>query len=52
MVPANRSDSPDTNGYNLGFVFEDEIGLADNHFRITPGVRYDWYKYVPQKLRL
>ncbi|WP_273788428.1 TonB-dependent hemoglobin/transferrin/lactoferrin family receptor [Bartonella grahamii] len=49
FVPANRSDSPDTNGYNLGFVFEDEIGLADNHFRITPGIRYDWYKYVPQK---
>ncbi|WP_273791107.1 TonB-dependent hemoglobin/transferrin/lactoferrin family receptor [Bartonella sp. CM31XJBT] len=49
FVPANRSDSPDTNGYNLGFVFEDEIGFADNHFRVTPGVRYDWYKYVPQK---
>ncbi|MBB4076048.1 hemoglobin/transferrin/lactoferrin receptor protein [Bartonella fuyuanensis] len=49
FVPANRSDSPDTNGYNLGFVFEDEISLADDRFRITPGVRYDWYKYVPQK---
>ncbi|WP_273754419.1 TonB-dependent hemoglobin/transferrin/lactoferrin family receptor [Bartonella sp. MM73XJBT.G] len=49
MMPANRSDSPDTNGYNLGFVFEDEIGLSDNRFRITSGVRYDWYKYVPQK---
>ncbi|WP_375622223.1 MULTISPECIES: TonB-dependent hemoglobin/transferrin/lactoferrin family receptor [unclassified Bartonella] len=49
FVPANRSDSPDTNGYNLGFVFEDEIGFADNHFRITPGIRYDWYAYVPQK---
>ncbi|EJF85714.1 TonB-dependent hemoglobin/transferrin/lactoferrin family receptor [Candidatus Bartonella washoeensis] len=49
FVPANRSDSPDTNGYNLGFVFEDEIGFAGNRFRVTPGVRYDWYKYVPQK---
>ncbi|WP_375649161.1 TonB-dependent hemoglobin/transferrin/lactoferrin family receptor [Bartonella sp. OT172YNZD] len=49
FLPANQSDSPDTNGYNFGFVFEDEIGFADNHFRITPGVRYDWYKYVPHK---
>ncbi|WP_345095928.1 TonB-dependent hemoglobin/transferrin/lactoferrin family receptor [Bartonella acomydis] len=49
FVPANRSDSPDTKSYNFGFAFEDEIGLADNRFRITPGIRYDWYKYIPQK---
>ncbi len=49
FVPANRSDSPDTNSYSFGFAFEDEIGLVDNRLRITPGMRYDWYKYVPQK---
>lgn len=49
FVPANRSDSPDTNGYNLGLAFEDEIGFVDDRFRVTPGVRYDWYKYVPQR---
>ncbi|MBX4336079.1 TonB-dependent hemoglobin/transferrin/lactoferrin family receptor [Bartonella raoultii] len=49
FVPANRSDSPDTNGYNFGFAVEDEIGLADKRFRLTPGIRYDWYKYTPQK---
>lgn len=49
FVPANRSDSPDTHSYNLGLAFENEIGFADNHFRVTPGIRYDWYKYIPQK---
>ncbi|WP_208437538.1 TonB-dependent hemoglobin/transferrin/lactoferrin family receptor [Bartonella taylorii] len=49
FLPANRSDSPDTNSYSFGVVFEDEIGLANNRFRITPGGRYDWYKYIPQK---
>ncbi|MBB5073577.1 hemoglobin/transferrin/lactoferrin receptor protein [Bartonella callosciuri] len=49
FLPANRSDSPDTNSYNFGLVFEDEIGLAHNRFRVTPGVRYDWYKHIPQK---
>ncbi|WP_455479745.1 TonB-dependent hemoglobin/transferrin/lactoferrin family receptor [Bartonella sp. B23] len=49
FLPANRSDSPDTNGYSFGVVFEDEIGLANNRFRITPGIRYDWYQYTPQK---
>ncbi|WP_208435192.1 TonB-dependent hemoglobin/transferrin/lactoferrin family receptor [Bartonella phoceensis] len=49
FLPANRSDSPDTDSYSVGLVLEDEVGLADNRFRITPGVRYDWYKYTPQK---
>lgn len=46
---SNRSDSPDTKSYSVGFAIEDEIGLGDNRFRITPGVRYDWYKHIPQK---
>ncbi|WP_455466552.1 TonB-dependent hemoglobin/transferrin/lactoferrin family receptor [Bartonella sp. B39] len=49
FLPANRSESPDTNSYNFGLVFEDEIGLADNRFRVIPGGRYDWYKHSPQK---
>ncbi|CAF25915.1 hypothetical protein Q648_00721 [Bartonella quintana JK 12] len=49
FLPANRSDSPDTNSYSFGFAFENEIGFADNRFRVTPGVRYDWYKHTPQK---
>uniref|UniRef100_UPI001ABB305A TonB-dependent receptor domain-containing protein n=1 Tax=Bartonella grahamii TaxID=33045 RepID=UPI001ABB305A len=49
FLPANQSDSPDTNSYSFGFGFEDEISLADNRFRITSGIRYDWYKHFPQK---
>ncbi|UNE54810.1 TonB-dependent hemoglobin/transferrin/lactoferrin family receptor [Bartonella machadoae] len=49
FVPANRSDSPDANSYNFGLVFEDEISFSHGRFRVTPGVRYDWYKNVPQK---
>ncbi|WP_074380860.1 TonB-dependent hemoglobin/transferrin/lactoferrin family receptor [Bartonella doshiae] len=49
FVPANRSDSPDTDSYNFGLVFENEIGFAHNRYRITPGIRYDWYKHIPQK---
>ncbi|VEJ45124.1 TonB-dependent hemoglobin/transferrin/lactoferrin family receptor [Bartonella vinsonii] len=49
FVPANRSDSPDTKSYNFGFAFEDEIGFSHNRFRVTPGVRYDWYQHIPQK---
>ncbi|WP_336287898.1 TonB-dependent hemoglobin/transferrin/lactoferrin family receptor [Bartonella sp. CB60] len=49
FLPANRSESPDTNSYNFGVAFEDEIGFADDRFRLTPGIRYDWYKHTPQK---
>lgn len=49
FLPANRSESPDTKSYNLGLVFEDEIALVNNHFRVTPGIRYDWYKHSPQR---
>ncbi|WP_375701443.1 TonB-dependent receptor domain-containing protein, partial [Bartonella sp. AA81SXKL] len=49
FLPANRSDSPDTNSYNFGFALENQIGFADDHFRVAPGVRYDWYKHIPQK---
>ncbi|WP_336276301.1 TonB-dependent hemoglobin/transferrin/lactoferrin family receptor [Bartonella sp. CB178] len=49
FLPANRSESPDTDSYNFGLAFEDEMGFSDNRFRVTPGIRYDWYKHTPQK---
>ncbi|WP_455475665.1 TonB-dependent hemoglobin/transferrin/lactoferrin family receptor [Bartonella sp. B17] len=48
-LPANRSESPDTDSYNLGLALENEISFADNRFRVTPGIRYDWYKHTPLK---
>ncbi|WP_332066072.1 TonB-dependent hemoglobin/transferrin/lactoferrin family receptor [Bartonella sp. CB189] len=49
FLPANQSESPDTDSYIFGLALEDEMGFADNHFRVTPGIRYDWYKHTPQK---
>ncbi|WP_455482373.1 TonB-dependent hemoglobin/transferrin/lactoferrin family receptor [Bartonella sp. B35(2025)] len=49
FLPANRSEAPDTHSHGVGFVFEDEIGFVHNLFRVTPGIRYDWYKHTPQK---
>ncbi len=49
FLPANQSESPDTDSYNFGLAFEDKIGFVDDRFRITPGIRYDWYKHTPQK---
>ncbi|WP_455474486.1 TonB-dependent hemoglobin/transferrin/lactoferrin family receptor [Bartonella sp. B30(2025)] len=48
-LPANRSESPDTNSYNFGVALENEISFAGNFFRVTPGIRYDWYKHTPLK---
>ncbi|MCZ2203826.1 TonB-dependent hemoglobin/transferrin/lactoferrin family receptor [Bartonella sp. A05] len=48
FLHTNRSDAPDTNSRGFGLAFEDEIGFSNNRFRITPGIRYDWYAHIPQ----
>ncbi|EJF90616.1 TonB-dependent hemoglobin/transferrin/lactoferrin family receptor [Bartonella tamiae] len=45
----NQSDAPNTDSTSFGISFEDEISFFDNRFRLTPGVRYDWYDHRPQK---
>ncbi|ENN93401.1 TonB-dependent hemoglobin/transferrin/lactoferrin family receptor [Bartonella bovis] len=49
FLHTNQSDTPDTHSHGFSLAFEDEIGFSNNHVRITPGIRYDWYKHVPQK---
>ncbi|MCZ2328521.1 TonB-dependent hemoglobin/transferrin/lactoferrin family receptor [Bartonella sp. F02] len=49
FLHTNRSDAPDTNSYGFGFSLEDEMRFSDNRFRVTPGIRYDWYQHTPQK---
>lgn len=44
----NQAYAPDVNGYKLGVYIEDKISLGDSPVSITPGVRFDWYKYDPQ----
>jgi hemoglobin/transferrin/lactoferrin receptor protein len=44
----NQAYAPDVNGYKLGVYIEDKITLGDGPVSVTPGVRFDWYKYDPQ----
>lgn len=44
----NQAYAPDVNGYKLGVYVEDKISLGDGPVSLTPGVRFDWYKYDPQ----
>ncbi|AGF74305.1 outer membrane hemin receptor [Bartonella australis AUST/NH1] len=49
FLHTNQSDAPDTNSRNFGLAFEDEISFPGKPFRVTPGIRYDWYKHDPKK---
>jgi len=51
FLHANHSDAPDTDSTSFGFAVEDEIGLAANRLRITPGIRFDWYEHRPKSSR-
>lgn len=44
----NQSNSPDVNGYKAGLFVEDRIGFTDSGLSLTPGLRFDWYKFDPQ----
>ncbi|WP_407966226.1 TonB-dependent hemoglobin/transferrin/lactoferrin family receptor [Bartonella sp. C271] len=49
FLSTNKSDAPDTNSQAFGLAFENEIGFSNNSLRLIPGIRYDWYKHIPQK---
>lgn len=49
FLHTNQSDAPNTNSTAFGIALEDEIGFIENRFRVTPGVRYDWYDHRPQE---
>ncbi|RYE74231.1 MAG: TonB-dependent receptor, partial [Hyphomicrobiales bacterium] len=49
FLHSNQSDMPDVDGTTLGLFLQDEIALADGKVRITPGIRYDWYRQTPQE---
>ncbi|AQX27682.1 MULTISPECIES: TonB-dependent hemoglobin/transferrin/lactoferrin family receptor [unclassified Bartonella] len=49
FLGTNKSDAPDTNSHGFGLAFENEFGFSNNSIRIIPGIRYDWYKHIPQK---
>ena len=45
---ASQSDVPDVDGLRLGLYAEDEISFGNSGFRLTPGLRFDWYKSDPK----
>ncbi|MCL7999158.1 TonB-dependent hemoglobin/transferrin/lactoferrin family receptor [Brucella sp. 21LCYQ03] len=46
----NQQDTPDVDAYRLGLFAEDRIEIGDTPFAITPGLRFDWFKYEPDSL--
>lgn len=48
-VTISQADMPDVDGSKVGLYLEDEMKFGDTGFALTPGVRFDWYKYDPQE---
>lgn len=44
----NQSDMPDVDGATAGLFIQDRIALAGGRFRLTPGLRYDYYRQTPK----
>lgn len=44
----NQSYAPDVNAYKFGAYIEDKITAGDSPVSLTPGLRFDWFRYDPQ----
>ncbi|WP_117193606.1 TonB-dependent hemoglobin/transferrin/lactoferrin family receptor [Rhizobium terrae] len=47
-VTFSQADMPDVDGSKVGLYIEDELTFGQTGFTLTPGVRFDWYKYDPK----
>ncbi|MCX8996619.1 TonB-dependent hemoglobin/transferrin/lactoferrin family receptor [Rhizobiaceae bacterium BDR2-2] len=43
----SSADMPKVEGNRLGLYVEDEVAFAETGFKLTPGLRFDWYDYDP-----
>lgn len=43
----NQKDTPDVDAARFGIFLEDRIEISDTPFAVTPGIRYDWFKFDP-----
>ncbi|MGP1664578.1 MAG: TonB-dependent receptor domain-containing protein, partial [Rhodanobacter sp.] len=43
-----RKIAPDTDVRNVGLFIQDEISFGDGRLKLTPSVRYDYYKLSPK----
>jgi len=48
FLHVNQSDAPDTKSTVFGFTLEDEMAFLDNRLRVTPGLRFDYFKHSPK----
>lgn len=46
----NQADTPDVDSYRFGLFAEDRISIGDTPFAVTPGLRFDWFKYEPDSI--
>ncbi|MDR6102935.1 hemoglobin/transferrin/lactoferrin receptor protein [Agrobacterium larrymoorei] len=44
---ASSADIPHVDGHRLGLYAEDEISFGASGFRLTPGIRFDYFDYDP-----
>ncbi len=45
---ASQADVPKVEGARLGVYLDDEIAFGNSGFKLTPGIRFDWYDYSPK----
>ncbi|MCB8836712.1 TonB-dependent hemoglobin/transferrin/lactoferrin family receptor [Aurantimonas sp. VKM B-3413] len=48
FLHTNQADMPETRGGTFGLFIDDEIAITDR-FRLTPGLRFDYYGQNPQE---
>lgn len=53
LVPSSthaqsQADSPDVKGIRFGAYIDDTISVTEE-FKLTPGLRFDWHYYKPQR---
>ncbi|MBP0616242.1 TonB-dependent hemoglobin/transferrin/lactoferrin family receptor [Jiella mangrovi] len=48
FLHTNQADMPEVHGMNVGLFVEDQISVTDR-FRLTPGLRFDYYEQNPQE---
>jgi hemoglobin/transferrin/lactoferrin receptor protein len=44
---SRSKDMPDVKGWKAGIYVEDELAFGDSGFRLTPGLRFDYFDYNP-----
>lgn len=48
FLHSNQSDMPDTDGLVGAAFIQDEMAFLNDTIRVTPGVRFDYYRYTPE----